>query len=408
MPYDPYSQESSEIDQRRKYAEMLRQQAGEVPQTQMVGNRAIPISWTQGLAQGLKGYMGGQGVRQADEQQKQLASRLRGDTADWSARMPQGTPAQTIQPDEQGMGMTPMQQPAQQPSMQQYAGWLGQAPNQQAAAMGSGMIGMQQRQQEGDEQRQFRAQEAAAARQASIQQLQARIEAEERAGRRADDLKRELAGQQEALRRELQTGQQSFQRQMAADARANRPAPAPAPVIETAEGIFERTPQGLRQLNAPGTNTPLTPKGKAGVAAKGGDVEKTLNTYVAARNGLLTGLGGSVTGPYAGRFPAVSSAQQTAEGGVSAMAPVLKQIFRVAGEGTFTDKDQEQLMNMLPTRADRPDARAAKIKNIDAIIAAKLGVQVPEYVPPTPPTDTPQAGADVMRKADEIIRGSQP
>jgi hypothetical protein len=105
---------------------------------------------------------------------------------------------------------------------------------------------------------------------------------------------------------------------------------------------------------------------------------QTWQTYNQAKKGLLAGLAGSETGPLAGRMPAVTTAQQVAEGGVSAMAPVLKQIFRVAGEGTFTDKDQELLMQMVPTRKDNPDARQQKLDNIDNIIRAKMGKPVPE------------------------------
>jgi hypothetical protein len=103
-------------------------------------------------------------------------------------------------------------------------------------------------------------------------------------------------------------------------------------------------------------------------------VDNALNLYETAREGLLSGLEGSRTGPFAGRIPAVTEAQQTAEGGVSAMAPVLKQLFRVAGEGVFTDRDQEILIRMIPTRTDHPEARRKKIANIDSIVKAKLGV----------------------------------
>lgn len=61
-----------------------------------------------------------------------------------------------------------------------------------------------------------------------------------------------------------------------------------------------------------------------------------------------------------------------AEGSVAAMAPVLKQLFRTAGEGTFTDKDQQLLVSMLPTRTDTPAARQFKMTNIDNIVRAKL------------------------------------
>lgn len=110
--------------------------------------------------------------------------------------------------------------------------------------------------------------------------------------------------------------------------------------------------------------------------------QRTLDVYTQARNGLLQALGGTETGPIAGRVGSFTTAQQTADGAVAAMAPVLKQLFRSAGEGTFTDKDQELLLLMVPTRKDEPEARKAKLENIDRIIGAKLGLPVPSYQVP--------------------------
>jgi hypothetical protein len=121
-----------------------------------------------------------------------------------------------------------------------------------------------------------------------------------------------------------------------------------------------------------------------------GKLDTTLAFYEEAKNGLLSGLSGSETGPIVGRLPAFTAAQQTAQGGVAAMAPALKQIFRVAGEGTFTDRDQALLMDMVPTRADRPEAAKAKIQNIDNIVRAKLG---------KPPVGGGSSGMDPARKA---------
>ncbi len=95
--------------------------------------------------------------------------------------------------------------------------------------------------------------------------------------------------------------------------------------------------------------------------------------YQAGIKGLSEGLAGSETGPIMGRIPAFTTEQQIAEGGVAAMAPILKQLFRSAGEGTFTDKDQDLLLRMIPTRTDTEDARAAKLANIDSLVRAKLG-----------------------------------
>jgi hypothetical protein len=102
-------------------------------------------------------------------------------------------------------------------------------------------------------------------------------------------------------------------------------------------------------------------------------IDTTLELYETARQGLLSGLEGSITGPVLGRIPAVTAKQQIAVGGVSAMAPVLKQLFRVAGEGVFTDRDQQILIDMIPTRTALPEARKAMIENIDAIVKSKLG-----------------------------------
>jgi len=101
--------------------------------------------------------------------------------------------------------------------------------------------------------------------------------------------------------------------------------------------------------------------------------DRSFNLYDTAMSGVSEGLGSSLTGPLAGRLPAVTAGQQIAEGGVAAIAPVLKQLFRSAGEGTFTDKDQELLLAMIPTRTDLPEARAWKIENIDRIVREKLG-----------------------------------
>lgn len=100
-----------------------------------------------------------------------------------------------------------------------------------------------------------------------------------------------------------------------------------------------------------------------------------MNMYETAMQGLVSGLEGTETGAIVGRLPAVTAKQQIAEGAVAAIAPILKATFRTAGEGTFTDKDQELLMAMVPTRKDEPEARSAKINNINAIIAAKLATQ---------------------------------
>jgi hypothetical protein len=100
--------------------------------------------------------------------------------------------------------------------------------------------------------------------------------------------------------------------------------------------------------------------------------ERTLGVWQVAREGLIKALAGTETGPLAGRVPAVTAGQQIAEGAVAAVAPVLKQLFRSAGEGVFTDRDQQLLLDMVPQRTDHPEAAKAKLGMIDSIIEAKL------------------------------------
>lgn len=121
-------------------------------------------------------------------------------------------------------------------------------------------------------------------------------------------------------------------------------------------------------------NTTAEQTSKDAVERKGAERSNAIayGVYETGMSNLLKSLGDTTTGPIAGRLPAITASQQIAEGAQAAMAPVLKQMFRSTGEGTFTDKDQEMLLKMLPTRSDHPEAAKAKIQGIDAIVRAKL------------------------------------
>lgn len=109
--------------------------------------------------------------------------------------------------------------------------------------------------------------------------------------------------------------------------------------------------------------------------------------YESAMDGLAASLADTATGPVAGWIPAMTANAQIAEGSLALMAPVLKGIFRQAGEGTFTKDDQEILMDMLPDRKDKPAARIAKMTMVDSIVRAKLGA---------PPRATSYSGTEVV------------
>jgi hypothetical protein len=100
---------------------------------------------------------------------------------------------------------------------------------------------------------------------------------------------------------------------------------------------------------------------------------KALAIYEAGISGLIDGLSDTETGPVVGLLPAMTSNQQIADGAIAVMAPILKQLFRESGEGSFSDGDQKLLIDMIPSRKDTPEARRSKISNIDTIVRAKLG-----------------------------------
>lgn len=99
---------------------------------------------------------------------------------------------------------------------------------------------------------------------------------------------------------------------------------------------------------------------------------KTLGIYETAMGNLTKALDDTITGPFIGFTPALTSNAQIADGAVSMMLPLMKDLFRGAGEGTFTEGDQKILTNLIPTRNDTAEARASKITMIDAMIRAKL------------------------------------
>lgn len=114
------------------------------------------------------------------------------------------------------------------------------------------------------------------------------------------------------------------------------------------------------------------------------------DAYNQAMGNIRGAFGQTDTGPIAGRMPAVTVGQQTAEGAISAAAPVLKQLFRSAGEGVFTDKDQQLLIDMLPKRTDHPEVVTSKLGMIDSVVAAKLNMGGPQAETLKGPVNVPQ------------------
>jgi hypothetical protein len=135
-------------------------------------------------------------------------------------------------------------------------------------------------------------------------------------------------------------------------------------------------------------------------AAGGVTPDQAWNVWQTARKGLVDALSKTNTGPIAGRVLKYTSGGQVAKGGVAAVAPIMKDLFRKAGEGTFTEGDQKLLMDMLPTETTDEDAREAILKNIDNIISAKLGI------PPAAGGDKPPVQVRSLQEARGLPKGT--
>lgn len=112
------------IMRRQRMAEQLLQQSQQPLQGQMVSGHYVAPSWTQALAQGVEGYMGRKGIKEADQRMVELAKQLRGqEQADIQkfSELAQGTPARTIQPltptDDEGNPMPAAEVAGQAPNL---------------------------------------------------------------------------------------------------------------------------------------------------------------------------------------------------------------------------------------------------------------------------------------------------
>lgn len=191
--FTDYSAEQQALERRRRMAEMLSQQSMQ-PIEQVAPN--APISWTQGLAKALQGFQAGREERDVGQRQKDLTGRRNQALAEALGAMPkeQTSNLNLVNTDDEGNPM-PAANVTTQPTMQDNAAWLGRLAQvgPDAVQMGTGLMGMQQKANESDENRAWRNQQAQEARAARMQELQlrladARITAQERA-----DLARELA-----------------------------------------------------------------------------------------------------------------------------------------------------------------------------------------------------------------------
>jgi len=98
--FTDYTAEQQDIERRRKMAELLQQQGMQQPEAVTAGGYYVAPSWTQGLAQALKGGLGAYQQGQFKEESKALAARARSENADWLKSLG-GTPEIPARPESQ-------------------------------------------------------------------------------------------------------------------------------------------------------------------------------------------------------------------------------------------------------------------------------------------------------------------
>lgn len=95
--------------------------------------------------------------------------------------------------------------------------------------------------------------------------------------------------------------------------------------------------------------------------------------YESGLSSLVNAFDQATTGPMLGLLPAVGSDGRVLEGAIRVMSPILKDVFRSAGEGTFSEGDRIQLEQMLPDRSDRQESAMKKLQQVDTVVQLKLG-----------------------------------
>lgn len=281
-----YDEQEKQIAQQR--ARYLQQQDQQAPQGRMVGGRFVGANPLEYLAAGLRGYGGIKGEQQSNQELKELGAQKQKAIAD-ALR----TFGEKANPSQAGTGATSMVNDALPPEMQigampQMAPRKPDLQGAYGALIGSGIPQLQQMgtqgmvqmpqlqaaQQEREDNRAFRQQEAQAARDARAAELKMRME-----DNRASQAER-LAAQKEL--RQMQIDAQENMRKMIV---ASRPAPQ-APQVQTMptdNGMFERVNGQWQPITVGGK--PVMPKGAGAGAGNATEGERKAATLLQRMQG---------------------------------------------------------------------------------------------------------------------------
>ena len=117
-----------------------------------------------------------------------------------------------------------------------------------------------------------------------------------------------------------------------------------------------------------------------GVAAEEAAMREKERRYLLFSTGINTladDLKKTLTGPLQGllHIGTATDGQQQVKASKAFMAPILKELFRQKGEGTFTERDQEILLEMIPDEYTDGDTIDSVVERLDRIVKIQLGLE---------------------------------
>lgn len=194
-----FAAEQRSLESRKRLAEAMQAQSQQaIGPGQMVGRFYVGPSWSQGAAQLGKALFAGSQLKDIAGAEKDLAGRRSQALAEALQGMPRAK-QEELPPDVMGPPQT------MQPGMGDYAKWFGDLSRvgPEAVQMGGTLLGMQNRNEQRQEDRDFRAQQAQMQREQRMQELQLRLQDQRLNAQDRMALSRELAQMQADMRRDL-------------------------------------------------------------------------------------------------------------------------------------------------------------------------------------------------------------
>lgn len=350
-------------DQRTRLAEMLRANALNQPQGQMVSGWYVKPSWSQNLNQALSGALGTYMGAQLDEERKTKTAELLRDLSQGKAVEPIPAVQNFNGMEQMAEGQTPMPQQAPQNELQR----LTQRP--QAGEQSQMVPAMAPRQEQRyvpltEEEKIGKVMELAqynpnAAQIWSAQDTarQARLtRAEEREldfQRRKELLQDQIRGRQEtqqliaSMRQPTGGGEDKWKYDSGSDTWVMPP---------NAQFPMGRSTPNVGKVGAMNNLNYLSDKFTTGWTDEKGNEKKPILETTPQGGWLgITGIVGSAIDTQAGK---------AFDNNVEQMSTELRKIFRIPGEGTLSDKEQAQYGIQLPKKTNSAELNAQIVKDL--------------------------------------------